>query len=808
MQSLFHILSLLLISLFNSFLTAQQPSCSDPINLSRGKPTEQSSRKASGYASLAADGILTGGNPWRGEIQHTTNQAQPWWQVDLGSVATLSEILIYNRTDCCQSRLRDFVILLSEEAFPSDNSLNELLDLPFIHTLFYQGSTQDLYRFPTELTARYVRIQLRGSNSLHMAEVQVMGCPIESAPPTLEERFPPVETSSDLQALLDCSPPNIPSITPLTPSQDQNYIRTIQYRARGAGNFAEADKVQQITYYDGLGRPIQSINGQGTPQGKDLLTPLTYDAWGRQSFAYLPFTPAASLRYGDLDKLSYTYLGNRLNTLSDAAQRQVLADVDHFTTRVNGAAYRYDANGNIQYDPHKGITYTYNHLNKPIRAEFRNNSFINWIYSADGTKLQQQYSGDSSATHDYVGGFFYVQKGSSDRQLQHLIHEEGRALKLGNRFRYEFDLKDNIHLGNVRLSFTDKNGNGTLEKDEVLSAAAYYPFGLKMSGFSFQSGTEKRLGYNGKEWHQELGLGLYDYGARMYDPALGRFTGIDPVAEDFNWVTTYNYAENEPIAHIDLWGLQKAGMQIGLANAREHVRKNGGDLEAFDSAVEKNAAISRKVAYSIFGALGGASVIARYGLRAVALFLFNEVKDETLSRATGGASDVIDLTRMGTKLATEGVKRLSKSLNEFGSITNLSEVDGALDLDNFNTGQGFSGVMDETTGAIVMYPSAADDELIRYANGEQIPDNLRVSNMGGHRTVNEKMTEAIGQQQGKRTGFALVNHGDKLEVRFNSGQVNYPNHGNRAAPAGFQNQIMDALRRMFGDRYTIVSDQR
>ena len=261
-------------------------------------------------------------------------------------------------------------------------------------------------------------------------------------------------------------------------------------------------------------------------------------------------------RYGDLDKLSYTYLGNRLNTLSDAAQRQVLADVDHFTTRVNGAAYRYDANGNIQYDPHKGITYTYNHLNKPIRAEFRNNSFINWIYSADGTKLQQQYSGDSSATHDYVGGFFYVQKGSSDRQLQHLIHEEGRALKLGNRFRYEFDLKD--HLGNVRLSFTDKNGNGTLEKGEVLSAAAYYPFGMKMGGFSYQQGTEKRLGYNGKEWHQELGLGLYDYGFRWYDPAIARFPSVDPLAEDFTHYTPFQYAGNKPIKFIDLDGLEEA----------------------------------------------------------------------------------------------------------------------------------------------------------------------------------------------------------------------------------------------------------
>ena len=95
-----------------------------------------------------------------------------------------------------------------------------------------------------------------------------------------------------------------------------------------------------------------------------------------------------------------------------------------------------------------------------------------------------------------------------------------------------------------------------LEKDEVLSAAAYYPFGLKMSGFSFQSGTEKRLGYNGKEWHQELGLGLYDYGFRWYDPAIARFPSVDPLAEDFTHNSVFAYAENRPIDGIDLEGLE------------------------------------------------------------------------------------------------------------------------------------------------------------------------------------------------------------------------------------------------------------
>ncbi len=79
--------------------------------------------------------------------------------------------------------------------------------------------------------------------------------------------------------------------------------------------------------------------------------------------------------------------------------------------------------------------------------------------------------------------------------------------------------------------------------------------------------------YNGKELQKDFGLDWYclsriyfgNYGARFYDAQLGRFTGIDAPADTFVWVTPYNYAENSPIANVDLWGLQAVPFQGVMA---------------------------------------------------------------------------------------------------------------------------------------------------------------------------------------------------------------------------------------------------
>jgi hypothetical protein len=147
-------------------------------HLAVGKPAAQSSTLP-GYATTGAMEAIDGntdGSFFAGSVTSTNRDTNAWWQVDLGASKAVGSIVIWNRTDCCSSRLNDYWVFLSDTPFsPSDTpaTLQKRAGIWKSHQTAAPDPSTAIRTAGAK--GRYVRVQLSGTDYLSLAEVQVFG---------------------------------------------------------------------------------------------------------------------------------------------------------------------------------------------------------------------------------------------------------------------------------------------------------------------------------------------------------------------------------------------------------------------------------------------------------------------------------------------------------------------------------------------------------------------------------------------------------------------------------------------------------
>ncbi|UOY08884.1 DUF6443 domain-containing protein [Muricauda sp. SCSIO 64092] len=320
--------------------------------------------------------------------------------------------------------------------------------------------------------------------------------------------------------------------------------------------------------YDALNRIISAADNTG----KFNVSGIIYDKNGNigklKRLGWTVESPSLVLNtgFGTMDELVYTYdSGNKLTKVLDNGN-----DTYGFTdSSADNQDYWYDGNGNMVRDLNKGIGTAsvdgigYNHLNLPEEVKFDNSSTkkIIYIYDALGTKLKKMTNNNGSlTTTDYAGNYVY-----ENGALQFFSHPEGYVSLENNGYRYVYQYRD--HLGNIRLSYTDDPSNpGT---PTIIEENNYYPFGLEHRGYNNvvsanANSTAEKFKYQGQELEESLGLDLYEFELRQYDPAIGRFTSIDPVTH-FDY-STYSAFDNNPVFWADPSGADATQFVMDLFN--------------------------------------------------------------------------------------------------------------------------------------------------------------------------------------------------------------------------------------------------
>lgn len=359
----------------------------------------------------------------------------------------------------------------------------------------------------------------------------------------------------------------------LTTLSGPGYAETLSYDGLYNGNIASVshsyqngsvrDTFRYTFAYDNLNRMVSAGNDH---YGESV----DYDRNGNV-VALHRYGKRNNGSYGLTDDLQLHYVGNHIRGITDRQGGLVYEGGFDFKPKTvdRHRPYEYNTVGALAHDPDRDVTVSYSVLGTPAMIAYGNGNTTEYIYDADGTKLKTTWktraanalcsmvaaeeTGAEAETDDgilsiqasvpsacvensreQVGPFIFT-----DGKLERVLFDGGFCLLSGQYTAYCYYVCD--HLGSVREVVSDawnvqRNG--------------YYAYGGPYGDWNTNADVQP-LKFLGKEWDHQHGLDLYDFGARLYDPAVGRWTTMDPLCEKYYSVSPYAYCHNNPVNRID-----------------------------------------------------------------------------------------------------------------------------------------------------------------------------------------------------------------------------------------------------------------
>lgn len=359
----------------------------------------------------------------------------------------------------------------------------------------------------------------------------------------------------------------------LTTLSGPGYTETLSYDGLYNGNIASVshsyqnggvrDSFRYTFAYDNLNRMVSAGNDH---YGESV----DYDRNGNV-VALHRYGKRNNGSYGLTDDLQLHYVGNHIRGITDRQGGLVYDGGFDFKPKKldRHRPYEYNTVGALAHDPDRDVTISYSVLGTPAMIAYGNGNTTEYIYDADSTKLKTTWktratnalysmvaaeeTGAEAETDDgilsiqasvpsacvensreQVGPFIFT-----DGKLEWVLFDGGFCLLSGQYTAYCYYVCD--HLGSVREVVSDawnvqRNG--------------YYAYGGPYGDWNTNADVQP-LKFLGKEWDHQHGLDLYDFGARLYDPAVGRWTTMDPLCEKYYSVSPYAYCHNNPVNRID-----------------------------------------------------------------------------------------------------------------------------------------------------------------------------------------------------------------------------------------------------------------